>query len=182
MTLAEVDDGPSRPAIVRGDGVTDSLSAISPNWPKSLYLNLWCYPNAFIDKKPGGSGDGKELCDLLVVCGDHILIFSDKTVAWPAGDDTDLAWRRSFKRAIHKSADQIRGAERWIAQFPNRIFIDRKCTTRLPLKLPPAEQRKVHADHRGERCGEGLPRSYGRWQRQPDGCSIHPRGSPLPRG
>lgn len=138
-----VDDGPPRPAVVRGDGLTDSERYLAVLAEKS-FLNLWCYPNAFIDKKSGNSGDGKELCDLLVVCGDHILIFSDKTVAWPAGDDLELAWKRWFKRAIHKSADQIRGAERWIAQFPDRIFIDKKCTERLPLELPPVGRRKVH--------------------------------------
>ena len=43
-------------------------------------LNLWSYPNLFF--RPG-----KELCDLLVVCGDEILVFSDKTIAWPTVDD-----------------------------------------------------------------------------------------------
>ena len=107
------------------------------------FLNLWSYPNTFIDKRAGGKGDGKELCDLLVVCGDHILIFSDKTVAWPNGD-VQLAWKRWYKRAILKSVDQIRGAQRWITQFPERIFLDRKCETPLPLRLPPLDRRKVH--------------------------------------
>ncbi len=160
----KVDDGAPRPAVIRGDGVTDSERYLAKLAEKS-FLNLWCYPNAFIDKKPGGSGDGKELCDLLVVCGDHVLIFSDKAVAWPASGDTDLAWRRWFKRAIDKSADQIRGAERWIAQFPDRIFIDRKCTARLPLPLPPVDRRKAHgiivANGAAEACREHMDDSRG---------------------
>jgi hypothetical protein len=37
------------------------------------------YPNLFYDKKQGGVGDGKELCDLLVVCGDDIIISATST-------------------------------------------------------------------------------------------------------
>jgi hypothetical protein len=29
------------------------------------FLNLWSYPNLFIDRKEGAKGTGKELCDLL---------------------------------------------------------------------------------------------------------------------
>ena len=78
------------------------------------------------------------------MCGDHVLIFSDKTIAWQGNKDARLAWKRWAKRAIAKSVDQIRGAERWIAQYPDRIFIDRKCTQKLPIALPPPESRKVH--------------------------------------
>ena len=114
---SKVDDGPARQAIVRGEGVTDSERYLA-RLAEQSFLNLWCYPNVFIDKKTGGKGDGKELCDLLVVCGDHVLIFSDKAVAWPNGDDPQIAWKRWYRRAIQKSVDQIRGAERWIAQSP----------------------------------------------------------------
>jgi hypothetical protein len=138
-----VDDGPARPAIVNGDGVTDTERYLARLADRS-FLNLWSYPNVFIDKRAGGKGDGKELCDLLVVCGDHVLIFSDKAVAWPETDDVKLAWRRWYKRAVHKSVDQIRGAQRWISQFPERLFIDRACTMRLPIALPPADRMKVH--------------------------------------
>jgi hypothetical protein len=80
------------------------------------FLNLWSYPNTFIDKKTGGKGDGKELCDLLVVCGEHVIIFSDKTVEWKNDVDVHLAWKRWYRRAIANSVDQIRGAERWICR------------------------------------------------------------------
>jgi hypothetical protein len=139
----KTDDGPTRPAIMRGEGVTDSERYLVRLGERS-FLNLWCYPNVFINKRSGGKGDGKELCDLLVVCGDHVLIFSDKTVAWPAGDDVHLAWSRWYRRAIQKSVDQIRGAQRWTSEYPDRLFIDRACTQRLPLSMPPRERMKVH--------------------------------------
>ena len=112
---------------------------------KRSFLDLWSYPNLFVDRRSnGGTSDGKELCDLLVVCGDHIIIFSDKSIGWPEGKDIDLAWSRWFRRAIKKSADQVRGAERWIAQHPDRLFLDAACTQPFPIQLPPPERRRVH--------------------------------------
>ncbi len=108
------------------------------------FLNLWSFPNLYYDKKERGKGDGKELCDLLVVCGDHVLIFSDRTSAFQNIDDIELAWRRWFKTAVKKSADQIRGANRWLDQYPERVFLDKQCTKRLPLQLSPTSKRKVH--------------------------------------
>lgn len=108
------------------------------------FLNLWTYPNLFIDKLDNGRGDGKELCDLLVVCGQHVLVFSDKDVAWPGCAEVEVAWRRWFRKAVLKSADQIKGAQRWIAAYPDRVFLDRKCTKRFPLKLPTADKRRIH--------------------------------------
>ena len=35
-----------------------------------------------------------DLCDVLLVCGDDVLIFSDKNIAWPKGDDFALSWSR----------------------------------------------------------------------------------------
>jgi len=128
---------------MRGQGTTASERKLAKLADRT-FLNLWSYPNVFIDKKSGQKGDGKELCDLLVVCGDHVLIFSDKTISWPSGDDIELAWRRWFKRSIQKSVNQIRGAQRWLNEFPDRLFLDPQCTQRLPLRLPPNDRRKVH--------------------------------------
>jgi len=134
---------PAGPAVQRSVGSTPSEQYLAKLADRS-FLNLWSYPNTFIDKKTGGRGDGKELCDLLVVCGEHVIIFSVKAVTWPAVADHKLASKRWYKRAIVKSLHQIRGAERWIAQFPDRIFFDRQCTQPLPLKMPPPDQRKIH--------------------------------------
>jgi hypothetical protein len=139
----KVEYPPARPAVLRSLGTTLSERYLA-KLADCSFLNLWSYPNTFIDKKIGGKGDGKELCDLLVVCGDHILIFSIKAIVWPGGANEQIAWKRWYKRAIAKSVDQIRGAERWIAQFPDRIFLDRQCTQRLPLPIPPPERRKIH--------------------------------------
>jgi hypothetical protein len=83
------------------------------------FLRLWSYPNTFIDKRSGNKGVGKELADLLIVFGDDILIFSDKSVGFSPGDDDELARSRWYRHAVAKSVDQVRGAERWLAKFPN---------------------------------------------------------------
>lgn len=145
--------------IARSQGTTDSERYLAKLADRT-FLNLWAYPNVYNDKKANAKGDGKELCDLLVVCGDHVLIFSDKTIAWPSGDDTQLAWRRWFKRAIKKSVEQIRGARRWFDKFPDRVFLDPKCTQRLPLRLPPNDRRKVHGIVVALGAGEACKRFF----------------------
>lgn len=131
-----------RPAIIRGEGATVSERHLARLAEKS-FLNLWSYPNLFRDQKQSRSGDGKELCDLLVVCGQNVLIFSEKTIAWPNGD-VGLAWSRWARRAIQASADQTKGAERWLAQYPDRVFLDRGCTTPFPIGIPSIEHAKIH--------------------------------------
>jgi hypothetical protein len=106
--------------------------------------NLWSYPNLHIDKKVGGKGAGKELCDLLVVCGDDVVVFSDKTIAWPEHSDAQVSWRRWCRRAIQKSVDQVNGAIRWLETYPERVFLDIECTKHLPISLPSTINRKVH--------------------------------------
>jgi len=75
------------------------------------------------DQKLAGGTDGKELCDLLVVCDPHVIIFSEKNINW-SDKPVQVAWSRWFKKAVEKSADQINGAERWISEFPDRVFLD----------------------------------------------------------
>jgi hypothetical protein len=105
---------------------------------------LWSYPSVFRDQKTGGKGDGKELCDLLVVFGSDVLIFSDKNCAFPDTGDPRLDWTRWFRKAIMGAAKQGWGAERWLRQHPDRLFLDRQCTQPFPLELPKADSIRVH--------------------------------------
>lgn len=90
------------------------------------------------------NSDGKELCDLMVVFGDDVLLFSDKSCAFHPTDDLNLAWSRWYRRAVEKSAKQLAGAESWITRFPTRVFLDAKCSKSVPVRLPPASRRRVH--------------------------------------
>ncbi|WP_313704837.1 hypothetical protein [Massilia sp.] len=112
---------------------------------RTTFLSLWSFPNVYTDEgRRSASSDGKELCDLMVVFGDDVLLFSDKNCAFPSISDLNLAWSRWYRRAVEKSAKQLAGAESWIRRFPNRIFLDAKCGKTLPVELPPLERRRVH--------------------------------------
>ena len=139
-----IDDRPEqlREPIIKADGVTESERYLAKLGEKS-FLNLWSYPSPFRDQKLKGKGDGKELCDLLVVCDRHVIIFSEKTIEWPNAA-LDVAWSRWARRALESSAKQVKGAERWIAEFPDRVFLDRECTIPFPIDFPPIDARVVH--------------------------------------
>lgn len=123
------------------------------------FLTLWSFPNPYSDDGLKKRGEGKELCDLLVVFGDDVIIFSDKSCAMSgeASEPTTLVqWNRWYRKAITKSVDQIFGAERWLRSFPERIFADSTCTQPLNVGLPPPERARYHrivvALGAGERC------------------------------
>jgi hypothetical protein len=122
--------------IKRGIGLTPTERNLAALADK-IFLNLWSYPNLF-------KNDGKELCDLLVVCGDDVLIFSDKNVAWQKGNDFELSWSRWYRRAIVDSADQINGAARYLGEHPDELFLDATRKEKYPLVLPPRERRRTH--------------------------------------
>lgn len=129
--------------INRGTGITESERYLA-KLADETFLDLWSYPNTFNDRRSHGRGAGQELCDLLIVCGNDVIIFSDKSCAWPEGVEVDLAWSRWFRRAVKKSVDQIRGAERWLKRYPDRVFIDSECTQKLPIELPSPDRMRVH--------------------------------------
>ncbi|MXX90815.1 MAG: hypothetical protein F4213_12255 [Boseongicola sp. SB0677_bin_26] len=141
-----IDERPKllRPPVIKSEGRTASERYLAKLAERS-FLNLWSYPNPYRDQRQGGTdkGNGKELCDLLVVCGKHVIIFSEKTVGWPGGA-IETAWRRWASKAIRDSAKQTKGAERWISEFPGRLFLDPDCTDPFPIDLPPEEVRQVH--------------------------------------
>ena len=128
--------GASMGVIKRGVGFTPTeqkLAALADN----MFLNLWSYPNLF-------NKEGKELCDLFVVCGDDILIFSDKAIDWPKGDDLNLSRPRWYRRAIEELTAQLNGAARYLRDHSDQLFLDAACKEKFPLTLPPAEHRRVH--------------------------------------
>lgn len=120
------------------EGTTDSERALT-HLAKKAFLSLWSYSNVFTDEgRTNGKGDGKELCDLLVVFGNDVLLFSDKDCEYHSDTDVKVAWPRWYKRAIDKSAKQLAGAEKFARAFPKRILLDKQCQTPLPVPLPEA--------------------------------------------
>lgn len=129
--------------IFRGRGSTPSERLLA-DLGEQAFLDLWSYPNLFYEKKQGGKGDGKELCDMLAVCGDDIIIFSDKTIKWQDDRPIEVAWPRFYRNAVEEAVKQINGANNWITRFPEKIFTDPACTQKLPIELPPFALRRVH--------------------------------------
>ncbi len=132
-----------REPVHKADGVTPSEKYLNRLCVRS-FLSLWSYPGVFRNQKQHGSGDGKELCDMLVVFGNHILIFSDKHCEFPNSSDLILDWKRWYKRAIQSSANQTWGAERWLRSYPKSIYLDRACTEPFPLHIPSPDVAKFH--------------------------------------
>lgn len=159
-----------RPPVRMAEGVTPSERYLAKLAERS-FLNLWSYPNPFRDQRQGIHGNGKEICDLLVVCGAYIIIFSEKTVSWPNGD-LNIAWSRWVKRAIRNAAKQAAGAERWITDQPDRIFLDRACKEPFPIDLPSESERIIHrivvANGAALACKQNLPDSSGSLIIRPD--------------
>ncbi len=106
------------------------------------FLGLWSYPNVFRDQGPGT--EGKEVCDLLAIHGNHLILFSDKSCAFQSHSPIEVAWKRWHRSAVVASSRQLAGAERWIRQYPSRLFINKKCREPFPVEWDRSQQRFHH--------------------------------------
>jgi hypothetical protein len=83
---------PKRQAVRRSEGVTPSERYLKRLCDRS-FLSLWSYPGVFRDQgRTNGKGDGKEVCDLLVVFENHVIIFSDKYIQFDNAADVGVGW------------------------------------------------------------------------------------------
>jgi hypothetical protein len=122
--------------VFRAEGVTTSERYLQ-RLARGTFLSLWAHAGIYRDQgKTDKNPQGKEVCDLLVVFQNHILIFSDKDCKFPDTENLKTDWGRWFRRAVLKSADQVLGAERWIREHPDRLFLDPPCTQKFPFDLP----------------------------------------------
>ncbi len=97
------------------------------------FLSLWTYPN------PVGK-NGKELCDVLVVCDPHVIVFSVKECGVTNSGNIGVDWERWRKRAITESVEQIHGAERWIETAKDVVTAGGKAG----LSFPDLSSRQIH--------------------------------------
>lgn len=99
---------------------------------KSSFLPFWSYPN------PLGKKD-KELCDVLVVCNNTIILISVKDIRVSNHKDETVKYDRWKAKAIDDSAKQLYGAERFLKNRDHIKLKDRTTTVKLPNK----EKRKI---------------------------------------
>ena len=114
---------------------------------RNSFLSLWNYSNPYTDdgkdfSKP--TSVGKELCDQLVVFGNHVIILSDKDCAYPTHPNPLVSWARYYRNAILDSAAQMWRAEKWLRIFRSRLYEDKACHRPLRAVLPPVSEMKVH--------------------------------------
>jgi len=69
-------------SIERGHGITSSERYLK-RLADDTFLSLWSYPGICRDQGHSQRGHGKEVCDLLVVFGNTVIIFSDKDCTFP---------------------------------------------------------------------------------------------------
>ena len=95
MLPAIEQDRRANDALSASGGLTASEKVLAELCDKS-FLKLRTYPNLF--RKPS-----KELTDLLVVFGNDVIIFSDKSCGYPNTGDADLDWSRwyTFMRFLY---------------------------------------------------------------------------------
>ncbi|MCO4311348.1 YecA family protein [Pectobacterium versatile] len=117
-------------------GFTDEEIFLN-NLGRNSFLHFWSWPNLFRDQGDSNKdGDGKEICDLTIVFEGDIIIFSDKRIEFNTAKDVEVAWSRWARKAIGDSVKQIKGARRWFEEFPERVFVDKKCKNKIPIKIP----------------------------------------------
>jgi hypothetical protein len=128
----------------QSNGTTPSEGYLTKLCRRS-FLSLWSYANLYTDEgRKRGKGVGHELCDLLVVFGNDIIIFSVKHIKFNRLIDPLIAWKRWCNKAVFKSANQLYGAETWLRRYPDRIFLDSRCQIKFPVQLPPIEHIRIH--------------------------------------
>lgn len=100
---------------------------------RESFLSLWSYANP-------RRRNGKELCDVLVVCDPDIVLISVKNTQLPDDGDVEVNQARWSRRAIDDSMRQLYGSERELKTSTQIIRSDG--TPGLPY--PSSTSRRVH--------------------------------------
>lgn len=133
------EESPRRDAAVEKSSGSTATERYLEGLCEKNFLSFWSYPRPFRDQ-----GGNKELCDLLVVMGDDVIVFSDKHCVLEPKKSLKIDWRRWFRSAVQAGANQAWGAERWLREYPQRVFLDPACTRPLPVRIPPPETARYH--------------------------------------
>jgi len=139
---------------------TTASERILAEFGEKAFLSLWSYPNPYVNDRTR-----RELCDLLVVFGNDIILFSDKFCEFPESGNPKVDWRRWYRRCILKAVRQVLGAESRIKRDPGGIFLDPDCSQPLPFPLPALDHAKFHrvviARGAEEKCADHHHRETG---------------------
>ena len=120
--------------IEKSSGVTPTEKLLADLCEKT-FLKLWSYPNPYKE-------DGKEMCDLLAACDNHVFIFFDREARRfdelndniSTDRDWGVQWRRWKKEAIENQVKTAYGAERYL-KSGRKIFLDDNKGIPLPIDI-----------------------------------------------
>jgi hypothetical protein len=101
---------------------------------RASFLSLWSYAN------PRREGSTKELCDVLVACDPHVLIFSVKYSDYKETEDPNVGASRWLRDTVEDSIKAVYGAERNLKRAAHVTRSDGQ----PGLPLPALEERRVH--------------------------------------
>jgi len=121
------------------------------------FLSLWSHPHPHRNTTPVPH----ELCDVLVVFGNDVILFSDKSIKFPLHDNVRVAWGRWYRAAILDSARKLFGATRWVRDFPGRVFADAACTEPIRVPLPDPANATYHIVAVAWGAGDACHQFYG---------------------
>lgn len=119
-----------------GTGITPTEELLSQIGERS-FLRFWSHPNPHVNSN-------EELCDLLVVCGDFVIIFSDKDSEFKSTGDPLVGWRRWYRRAIKDSVRQLKTARGNLLQKRVPVYKDKSCTVPLGLPIPSSGMERLY--------------------------------------
>lgn len=100
---------------------------------KGSFLSLWSYAVPRLQ-------NGKEVCDILVVFGNEIVIFSVKDVQFGENAEESVALGRWRRKAIRESVRQIYKARTWILKGLPAFSSDQK----KQIAIPDPKNLKIH--------------------------------------
>jgi hypothetical protein len=94
------------------------------------FLKLWSYANP-------RKSNGKEICDLIAVFENHVFLFfaRESRTFDTSSQDISVIWARWKKTVIDEQIATADGAARYIQRCRDEVYLDQKCTVRLPIKL-----------------------------------------------
>ena len=95
------------------------------------FLDFWCYPSPKDEL-----GDKKEICDLLIIFSDNLIVISVKNYEFK-----DF-YSRYFRQTIDKAVKQIYGAERKLFNSDREIYI--KHPKRELERFPREKIKNIH--------------------------------------
>ena len=121
------------------------------------FLSLWSLPHPHRNTHPVPH----ELCDVLVIFGNDVILFSDKSVTFPGHHDVQVAWARWYRAAVSDSAKQLFGAARWLREYPDRVFADPQCLQPLPIPIPESSIARYHLISVAWGAGDACQAFYG---------------------